>query len=214
MLNQLTLDRGPGTAYPKSGCPGGINDNCWAGGNAGETLRRSRLCVRINCLRRECAMSAAAPLSLYSGEMDFLESPWNKPDAARLNYTQSYSTQNNQVGRCFTGGVNGGGFGSENYLLTEASPLAGAPSEPIIYVAIVDSVGNWVYRLPAARAAEIWPGLGRTAANATVQAAPNLRPDSVNPGLTAYAATFTSNCQATNRTAALAQNCAFNGQQG
>lgn len=29
--------------------------------------------------------------------MDFLESPWNKPDAARLNYTQSYSTQNNQV---------------------------------------------------------------------------------------------------------------------
>ena len=146
--------------------------------------------------------------------MDFLEPGWNKPSTAELNYTQSWSTQNNQIGRCFNGGVNGGGFGSNNFLLTEPSPLTGAAPEPVIYVAVVDSVGNWVYRVPSARAAELWPGLGRTAANATVQAAPNARPDSVNPGTTPFAATFTSNCQATNWTAARAQDCGYNGEQG
>lgn len=36
MLNQLSLDRGPGASYPKEGCLNGVNDNCWASGNAGE----------------------------------------------------------------------------------------------------------------------------------------------------------------------------------
>ena len=54
-----------------------------------------------------------------------------------------------QVGRCFNGGVNSGGFGSNNFILTEQSPLSGASSEAIVYVAVVDSVGNWVYRIPA-----------------------------------------------------------------
>ena len=183
MLNQLSLDRGPGTGYPADGCPNRINSNCWASGNA--------------------------------GEMDFLEPGWLEPKMAASNYTHSFSTQNNQIGRCFNGGVNGGGFASNNYLLTESSPLvAGWAPEPIIYVAIVDSVGNWVYRVPAARAAELWPGLGRTAANATVQPAPNKRPDSVNPAVSDYGYVFTSNCQATSWTDARAQNCGFNGQQG
>jgi hypothetical protein len=33
-------------------------------------------------------------------------------------YRASYSTQYNQIGRQFVGGVNGGGFNSQNYLLT------------------------------------------------------------------------------------------------
>ena len=132
-----------------------------------------------------------------------------------MNYTQSFSTQNNQVGRCFVGGDDSGGFGSQNYLLTEASPIGGtAPPEPIVYVAVVDKIGNYVYRIPAAQIADIWPGLGRTGANATVQAAPSALVGSVNPGVTPYAMTFTPNCQATNYSAALQQNCIFNGQQG
>ena len=71
------------------------------------------------------------------------------------------------AGRCFDGGVNGGGFDSENWILTEVSrsqartarccltqpqdsPLDGAAPEAIIYVAVVDAVGVWVYRIPAA----------------------------------------------------------------
>ena len=96
----------------------------------------------------------------------------------------------------------------------EASPINGGKPEPIVYVAVIDSVGNFVYRIPASEVGSIWPGLGRTAANATVQAAPAKRVDSVNPGVTPYAMTFTSNCQATNWTAARAQNCGFNGNQG
>ena len=73
------------------------------------------------------------------------------------------------AGRCFSGGVNGGGFDSENWILTEVprsksrmawccltqpqdSPLDGAAPEAIIYVAVVDAVGVWVYRIPAAGA--------------------------------------------------------------
>jgi hypothetical protein len=183
MLNQLTLDRGPAFAFPAEGCAGGVNDNCWAAGNA--------------------------------GEMDFLEPAWNSPAAALLNYTAAFATSANQVGRCFTGGVNTGGFRSSNYVLTEASPLAGAAApEPIVYVAVVDAVGNWVYRIPAARVDALWPGLGRTTAAASLPAAPAAPPDSVNPGTTPYAASFTSNCQATNISDARRQNCVFSAVQG
>jgi hypothetical protein len=182
MLNALTLDRGPAFSFPAEGCQGGVNDNCWAAGNA--------------------------------GEMDFLEPGWNRPATAALYYTPAFATSANQVGRCFTGGVNTGGFGSSNYVLTEASPLSGAPPEPVVYVAVVDSVGNWVYRIPAARVDEVWPGLGRTTAAASLQAAPAVRPDSVNPGTTPYGLSFTSNCQARNVTSARQQNCVFSAVQG
>lgn len=181
MLNQLALDRGPGTSMPKERCAV-TNSNCWASGN--------------------------------SGEMDFLEPGWNNPSTAQLQYTQSFSTQNNQIGRCFVGGANGGGFSSSNWLSTEASPLSGAPPEPTLYVAVVDSVGVWVYRIPAADAPTLWPGLGRKGANATVQAAPTRVVDAMNPGNASFAATFTSNCQATNVADARAQGCGFNGDQG
>jgi hypothetical protein len=134
---------------------------------------------------------------------------------AELGFRPSFATQDNQVGRCFQGGVNGGGFGTEQYLLTEAGPFAGgAPPEPIVYVAVVDSVGNWVYRIPAAEVEATWPGLSRSTAAATLPAAPTRTPGSVNPGTTPFSATFASNCQAKSYGDAVAQNCMFNGQQG
>ena len=181
MLNTLTLDRGPGAGYPRTGCRV-TSDNCWAAGNA--------------------------------GEMDFLEPGWNNAKMAAQDFRPSFSTQDNQVGRCFQGGVNGGGFSTDNYLLTEASPLKGAPAEPIVYVAVVDAVGSWVYRIPAAEVETTWPGLSRTTAAPSLPAAPTKRPGSVNPGTTDFAATFASNCQARTYDDAVAQECAFNGQQG
>jgi hypothetical protein len=83
--------------------------------------------------------------------MDILEPGWNKPATAALNYTQSFATQNNQAGRCFPAGVNPGGFNSQNVLLTESSPFApNHTPEPIVYVAVYDAIGAWVYRIPAA----------------------------------------------------------------
>jgi hypothetical protein len=155
------------------------------------------------------------PFPISAGEMDFLEPGWNNPESASMfNYTQAFATSSNQVGRCFTGGVNTGGFRSNNYVVTEASPLSGAVPEAVIYVAVVDSVGNWVYRIPADRIDEIWPGLGRTTAAASLQSAPSLLPNSVNPGNTSYGLSFTSNCQAKNVTDARKQNCVFSQIQG
>jgi hypothetical protein len=130
--------------------------------------------------------------------------------AVASGYRAAYSAQNNQMGRMFNGGINPGGFGSRNYLLTGNA----TDPEPIVYVAVVDSVGNWVYRLPADEAERIWPGIGRKRVAPTLQAAPSVRPAAVNPCTGGYCLVFTSNCQAANVTAAKAQGCAFNGDQG
>lgn len=123
----------------------------------------------------------------------------------------AYASSNfvEQAGRCFNGGVNGGGFDSQNWILTEVqpqatrerapvhivlecitcvqdSPLSGAEAEAIVYVAVVDAVGVWVYRIPAEGISSwcyssvfvthacpdietIWPGLSRRVASAEVQ---------------------------------------------
>ena len=146
--------------------------------------------------------------------MDFLEPAWNDGSASgpavASGYRASFSSQNNQMGRMFNGGVNTGGFGSRNYLLTgNATKL-----EPIVYVAVVDRVGNWLYRLPADEAEAIWPGIGRRTVAPTLQSAPARTPAAVNPCTNGYCLVFTSNCQADNVTAAKAQGCAFNGDQG
>ena len=233
-LNTLTLDRGPGAAYPKDKCAvtnecvgAGCSNNCSAAAALGASARSSpSAAARGTRLHPSPPPHTLAHTSHTrparsncwaagnAGEMDFLEPGWSSPSAAALEYRQSFSTQDNQVGRCFQGGVNGGGFASKNYLLTEASPLSGAPAEPIVYVAVMDSVGNWVYRIPASQVGALWPGLGRTTAAAALPPAPARAPDSVNPGTTAYAGTFVSNCQATNFADARAQQCAFNGEQG
>lgn len=187
MLNQIELDRGPARGYPATNCSV-TNDNCWAAGNA--------------------------------GEMDFLEPAWNNGGAGDVSvtseYRASYSTQNNQMGRQFNGGVNTGGFGTEQYLYTAAKDAAAGTdaAEPIVYVAVVDSVGNWVYRLPADHAQQIWPGIGRTSIADTLPAKPAQRPEAVNPCKEGYCLVFTSNCQAKSVGDARAQNCPFNGDQG
>jgi hypothetical protein len=152
-----------------------------------------------------------------AGEMDFLETPWNNPSAAVPdNFRRSFSTQWNQVGRKFNGGHNGGGFGSNNYLITANQGAAG--HEPVIYVAVVDSVGNFVYRIPADQAADIWPGISRKTINESLQAAPSRRPSSVNPCRgnvsSDFCYVFTSNCQAKTYTEAQSEGCGFNGNQG
>ena len=185
MLNQLTLDRGPASSMPADECSV-TNDNCWASGNA--------------------------------GEMDFMETGWNLRNISDdPHYQRSFSTQFNQIGRCFNGGVNGGGFTSPNWLATSPPILKGGlhtATEPIVYVAVVDKVGNWVYRLPADQAETIWPGVGRKSAEARIQAAPTTTPTEMNPCTGGYCAVFTSNCQATTVAAARAQQCGFNGDQG
>lgn len=108
----------------------------------------------------------------------------------------------------------GGGFRSKNFLLTSPPPFSGEKPEPIVFVAVVDSVGTWVYRLPADRADKIWPGIGRKTIEAKLQAAPAETAPQVNPCTTDYCLVFTSNCQATNVSAARSQQCGFNGDQG
>ena len=185
VLNQLTLDRGPANAYPKDlGCAVS-NDNCWAAGNA--------------------------------GEMDFLETGWNLGNiSGDPLFQRSFSTQFNQIGRCFNGGVNGGGFRSDNFVVTSPpeSMKGGKPPQPIVYVAVIDSVGNWLYRLPADEADAIWPGIARRTAAATLPAAPSRTPAEVNPCTGGYCLVFTSNCQARSVADARAQQCGFNGDQG
>ena len=62
-----------------------------------------------------------------AGEMDFLETGWNLASISDdPHYQRSFSTQFNQVGRCFNGGVNGGGFTSPNWLKTSPPSMAGA----------------------------------------------------------------------------------------
>ena len=107
----------------------------------------------------------------------------------------------------------------------ETSPPIGLPGQqpskrnkpiPYVYVAVVDSVGNYLYRLPADEASSIWPGIGRRTVEARLPAAPVVTPRSVNPcaGDGDYCLVFTSNCQAANVSAARAQGCGFNGDQG
>jgi hypothetical protein len=173
---------------PASGIPASecalTNDNCWASGNA--------------------------------GEMDFLETGWNLRNISDdPEYRRSFSTQFNQIGRCFVGGVNGGGFTSPNWLQTSPAPTdPGVAAEPYVFVVVVDSVGNWVYRIPADEAAQIWPGISRKTAERRLPAAPSRTPEAVNPCDKGFCAVFTSNCQASNVTAAQAQGCGFNGNQG
>ena len=150
-----------------------------------------------------------------AGEMDFLETGWNLRNISDDPlFRRSFSTQFNQIGRCFNGGVNGGGFTSSNWLETSPPPLHGDAAEPIVYVAVVDSVGNWVYRIPADEAAAIWPGIARKTSEARLPAHPARTPEAMNPCSGGYCAVFTSNCQAANVSAARAQGCGFNGDQG
>ena len=106
------------------------------------------------------------------------------------------------------------GVGSPpNWLGTSPSPIHGKCG-PYIFVAVVDSVGNWVYRIPSEEADSIWPGISRKTIESRLPAAPKRTPEAMNPCNKGFCAVFTSNCQAANVTEARAQGCGFNGNQG
>eukprot|EP01084_Bolivina_argentea_P276042 470897_1 len=193
MLNQLTLDRGPAVPYPSEMCDI-TNNNCWAAGNA--------------------------------GEFDFLENPWagnENNGGAADDYRRMFSTQSNQVGRCFPGekgqtGTSFGSFASNNYFL-------GSPPntvQPWIWVAVVDKIGTFMYRIPGDKASDIWPGLTRTTAECTLQQRPLIQPPNNGPPCDdsyEYCATFIPNCPADkwggeNEDGAMNQGCWQNPQQG
>ena len=195
MLNQLTLDRGPAIEYPSSMCSVS-NSNCWASGNA--------------------------------GEMDFLENPWAGNDnegGAADEYRRMFSTQFNQVGRCFPGqkgqlGASGGGFGSTNYFL-------GSPPDtvkPWIWAVVIDAVGFTMYRIPGENANDYWPGINRKTTECTLPQKPSVRPKNVKANSPCddsidYCALFVPNCPVNewggnNEQGAKNQGCWLNEQQG
>eukprot|EP00727_Mastigamoeba_balamuthi_P011643 m51a1_g7100 hypothetical protein (522) ;mRNA; r:49131-51303 len=199
MLNQATLDRGPAVAYPAERCPGGRNSNCWAAGNA--------------------------------GEIDFLESPWTVAAGAADGYRRLFATQWNQIGRSFPGqmgatcNADGGWFSdaeaTTNYFLG-SDPDSAAP-DPVVWAAVVDRVGTFIYRIPAAEAPSVWPGLARTTAACTLQRRPSVRPPNAGPPCrgSGYCALFLPNCQASAWGAAAAgvdgganAGCKINTDQG
>ena len=197
MLNQATLDKGPAIAYPSSGCSHG-NNNCWAAGN--------------------------------SGEIDFLESVWTVNAGATDGYRRLYATQWNQVGRSFvgdsgsTGHADGGWFNdqvtSNNYFLGTRPNQ----TDPYIFVAVVDQVGTFIYRIPASQSDKIWPGLSRKTAACTLDARPTQQPPNSGPPCDdskPYCALFLPNCQADSWGGQSAghqgganQGCKVNTQQG
>ena len=192
MLNQVTLDKGPAIEYPRDGCLLG-NNNCWAAGNA--------------------------------GEIDFLESPWTVDAGAADNYGRLFSTQWNQVGRSFignkgsTGHADGGWFNektaSNNYFL-------GSKSTAHVFVAVVDQIGTFIYRIPGVSVEKVWPGLTRTTASCSLQSRPSQRPPNSGPPCNdqkSYCALFLPNCQAhewggTGKPGGANQGCTLNDEQG
>lgn len=197
MLNQVTLDKGPSVSYPAAKCQYG-SDNCWSSGNA--------------------------------GEIDFLEAPWTVNSGAADGYRRLYATQWNQVGRSFVGDMgatcnaDGGWFDdvtSNNYFLGTKEN----ETNPVIFAAVVDKIGTFIYRIPADQSEQIWPGLARSTAACTLGPAPSRRPSNAGPPCDddsdPYCALFIPNCQADAWGGASAghqgganQGCKVNGEQG
>ena len=197
MLNQVTLDKGPAITYPNGGCRHGSN-NCWASGNA--------------------------------GEIDFLESVWTVNKGSSDGYRRLYATQWNQVGRSFvgdmgsTGHADGGWFNDQ--VTTNSYFLGTKPNQtdPFVFVAVVDQVGTFIYRIPASQSDKIWPGLSRKTAACTLEARPVERPPNNGPPCddrNPYCALFLPNCQADSwggnsagHQGGANQGCKVNAQQG
>ena len=104
-----------------------------------------------------------------AGEIDFLEIPWTMNAGATDNYQGLYTTQWNQVDRSFvgdmgaTGHADGGWFNnqvtSNNYFLQ---------TDPYMFVAVVDNVGTFIYRISSSQSNRIWPGISRKSAACTL----------------------------------------------
>jgi hypothetical protein len=202
MLNQGNIDRGAGSPLCEN-----LN-NCWGYGNG--------------------------------GEIDFLESPFSADKGIVDGYRRMYLNNINQVGRSFVAqaqaedanGHANGGWGPDwetSAMMLGTDPLA-TTDTPLVYVAVVDRIGVWVYRFPGADVSKYWPGLTATTADAALAAAPAQPPEDFQPctDLGKSCAMFIPNCQANawggpkekgknltaDPTGARNQGCAINGEQG
>eukprot|EP01006_Ploeotia_vitrea_P032488 TRINITY_DN64691_c0_g2_i1.p1 TRINITY_DN64691_c0_g2~~TRINITY_DN64691_c0_g2_i1.p1 ORF type:complete len:539 (-),score=42.77 TRINITY_DN64691_c0_g2_i1:87-1595(-) len=178
MINQVNLDRGPDKMYPASHCPDGINKGCWDGGNA--------------------------------GEIDFLEATWTSPNGTIDDYRRLYATQWNDDGRANPGCIgstcvaDGGWYINKGLNKTTNSYFLGSDpknssAQPMVWVAVVDRVGTYIYRIPGDSAESYWPGLGRKKASCRVRHRPLVRPPNDGPPCrddNPYCALFLPNCQA------------------
>ena len=211
MINQETINRGP------MGAPADANmkdngydckqaDNCWGSGNAGE----------IDFLESAFASGEATGENVKKargsdGELG----------AEVDNYRRLYLNNLNQFGRSFpsTVGSSLGGWNAKEetnaYLVGSKIDKDENEDEPIIYCAVVDKIGCWVYRVPQTdneksnkklfgdtlmdnNADTFWKGLSRKQAAKTLSHAPEIHPNrfqSDPDGHDGYTVLFIPNCQ-------------------
>lgn len=153
-----------------------------------------------------------------SGEIDFLESPFAANKGFVNNYTRMYLNNINQFGRCFpsmAGALSGGWGGNweRSTMMTGTNPMGKA--KPYIYVAVVDKVGVWVYRMPGDE--NIWQGISRKTIMTRLQNVPDKPPKDFQPcgdDKNDYCMMFIPNCEATNAKEANLMSCAYTDNQG
>lgn len=189
MLNQATLDRGPGS--PNCYFNNRYYSNCWASGNA--------------------------------GEIDFLESAFAAENGDIDNYRRLYLNNFNQFGRCFPGmlGQLTGGWGSNwerSSMMLGSDPfLKQNETKEYIFVAVVDKIGTWVYRIPGENSSNIWKGMYMNHIDDELSAAPTIPPVDFQPcGVEKndYCVIFIPNCYSNNASEALSKDCAWTDNQG
>ena len=142
---------------------------------------------------------------LMAGEIDFLEAPWTVDHGAVDDYRRLYATTWNQAGQSFlpsrgeSGHADGGWFaeGTSSSFMTGSNPASYPHNpEPVVWAAVVDRVGTYLYRIPAGNASSIWPGLDRRTAACSLPARPMMRPPNRGPpcNSSGYCALFLPNC--------------------
>ena len=128
IMNQATLDRGPDKHYPSDKCPNNINQNTQACAN--------------------------------SGEWDLLESSWSVTGFDEDgSYDNLYSTLTNagNAGRALWPSY-GTSPNARSPIGNFSSPcyIKGSNNFHQIFVAVIDSIGCYVYYLPVDKANDIW----------------------------------------------------------
>ena len=198
MVNQVTIDRGAGSPECNR-----LN-NCWASGNG--------------------------------GEIDFLESPFAASAGTVDTYRRLYLNNVNQFGRSFpsqqfaepdNGHANGGwGASWETSAMMLGTDPQNPTDQPYVYIAVVDKIGAWVYKVPGSQISSFWPGLTLTTAAADLDGAPAQHPEDSQPchDDTKSCTMFIPNCQGNswggpasfgNPNGAMNQGCGgVNGNQG
>jgi hypothetical protein len=208
MINQENINRGPiaRPAATKSSPDEKEEDgydckepsNCWMDGNAGE----------IDFLESAFASGKAVGDTIKKARGD------DGINGAEVeDYRRLYLNNLNQFGRSFpsTVGSSLGGWNAKEE--TDAFIVGSDPKnveeQPIIYCAVVDKIGCWVYRIPqkdkngilygnTINDDSVWKGLSRTQAAPKLDHAPKQPPNrfqAESDGHDGYTAIFIPNCQ-------------------